>query len=117
MSSEFNRENERWDALKIRVAKEHSSGNTNFDIAGEALKVRIDWVRTIKTVREFRNCDLPTAQEDVLSHKGWQRIIQKKLESDPECRKLAHHHCRSHPYSGLIRKDEDRYTIVIRPTR
>lgn len=104
-------------ALIDRARFAPSEAGTEFDMAEEGLRMGLDWYLLMKAIYIVNKLSEPDAHKYVLSQRGWHRIIQAKLQTDPRCRKQAYRFCRSHPDNGLISKDGDRYTILIQPTR
>jgi hypothetical protein len=104
-------------ALVNRATFAPSSEARPFDIADEALRTGVEWYGLMKAITRATKMRDREAHKNILSHRGWHRIIEAKLHSDPRCRKEAYRFCRSHRDNGLITKEGDRYTILIQPTR
>jgi hypothetical protein len=104
-------------ALIDRARFAPSVAGIPFDMADEALRMGLEWHAACKAVVMVNGSSGPEAYKYILAHSGWHRLVLTKLQTDPRCRKEAHHYCRSHPDNGLISKDGDSYTILIQPTR
>jgi len=103
--------------LWIRPNAKARAATKNFDIAAEGLTLAIDWFQLHKATYFAYGWNYEHSIRYVLEHEGWNRIVQMRLKSEPRCRKVAYQYCRSHPDNGLIRKDGDRYTLLVHPMR
>jgi len=63
---------------------------------------RASWPELIKQVRGAAGVDILTAERIALSHSGWRRFCNYRINHDPECKKLAKQHIKANGPSSLI---------------
>ncbi|MBB3979050.1 hypothetical protein GGQ64_004286 [Rhizobium azooxidifex] len=63
---------------------------------------KASWPELIKQVRGASGVDILTAEKIALSHNGWRRLCNYRINHDPECKKQAARHIKIHGPSSLI---------------
>ena len=63
---------------------------------------KASWSELIKQIRDASGVDILTAEKIVLSHDGWRRLCNYRINHDPECKKQALRHIKIHGPSSLI---------------
>ena len=66
---------------------------------------RVSWISLMKTVRLLYGVDLESSYRLVLSHPGWRRWSEGRINSEPECRKMALHDLRRRGESVWVERD------------
>ena len=69
------------------------------------------WVTLIKTLRQTYDVDLFEAERLALSKPEWRRWVERQINSDRRCRRMALTHIRTHGPLALVIKDGDRLNI------
>jgi hypothetical protein len=104
-------------ALCQTLIQEARAAGDNFDVPERALELGLDWYLTLKALANVRKRPIDANYADILSHQGWQRIIEHQLRTNPQCQKVARLYCRDTPFNGLISWNGNGFTILIKPTR
>ncbi|MET3758169.1 hypothetical protein [Rhizobium binae] len=63
---------------------------------------KASWLELIKQIRGAAGVDILTAEKIALSHNGWRRLCNYRINHDPECKKQASQHIKIHGLSSLI---------------
>ena len=75
-----------------------------------------DWIELIKAIRMATGVGLQEAQDIALSHEGWRRLCNHRINHDPDCRKMARSHLRREGPNSLIAEDgSGRYSVRVNP--
>jgi hypothetical protein len=61
------------------------------------------WVSLIKGIRQERGVGLVEAERIALAQPEWRRWVERQIESDPSCRKMALRHIRERGPTALIK--------------
>ena len=75
------------------------------------MKDRDPWTRRIKQVRFEHDVDLFEAERIVLADPRWRRWVERRINTDPQCRRVAIAHIRVRGADALIILVGDRLTI------
>lgn len=108
----------RWNQLRAEWSNAKKAG-TAFDGAARAHALRLDWIRTIKAVREFTLMSIGEAERYVLEEKGWNIAVSNRIRRDQKCRKLALSHLRHvEPHQdALVETCGDDLRLTVKPKR
>ena len=68
---------------------------------------RNDWVREIKRLREQHGVNIFEAEALALGDPVWRRWVEKMINSDERCRRVAVSHIRYNGDAALIELDGD----------
>lgn len=63
---------------------------------------KASWPELIKQIRGASGVDILTAEKIALSHNGWRRLCNYRINHDPKCKKQASRHIKIHGASSLI---------------
>ena len=63
---------------------------------------RMRWIKLIKTLREERGVDIYEAEQLALEQPEWRRWVERQINSDPQCRKMALRHIGHHGPAALV---------------
>lgn len=66
-----------------------------------------NWIKLIKDLRAAYELTIYEAEHMALSHAGWRRWCEIRVNADPQCRKLALSHARTHGPDSLVERDGD----------
>ncbi|MBN9361214.1 MULTISPECIES: hypothetical protein [unclassified Devosia] len=69
------------------------------------MEERNRWIELIKGLRERHLCSLDEAHRLALADPHWRRWVERQINSDPQCRKMALRHIRHDGPRALL---EDR---------
>ena len=72
---------------------------------------RIDWIELIKTIRRVRTVDLSAAEKIAVSHEGWRRWCERRINTEQKCRTLALAHLRHEGADALIVREGERLRV------
>lgn len=75
------------------------------------MKDRDPWTRHIKHVRLEHDVALFDAERIVLADPRWRRWVERRINTDPQCRRMALAHIRVHGDDALITMVGDRLKI------
>jgi hypothetical protein len=109
---------ERWQQFEREWKRAQSSGK-EFDGFARALEIRLDWTRMVKTVRAVFGEGMRPAQLRILEHRGWNRFIAQRLETDADCQREAWHNSRltTPGDEPLVVKVGTRFELRVKPKR
>ena len=106
------------DRMHANVARLGPNGP---DAAGDSIddlfQQNVDWIELMKTVRQIHDVSLDEATRLVLAHEGWRRWVDRRINSDPKCRKMAWAHMRHGGADALIEKEGDRFRVRVGATK
>lgn len=71
------------------------------------MEERHRWVHQIKDLRSRHGINIFEAERLALSNPQWRRWVERQINSDTRCRKMALNHLKIHGEEGLVRKDGD----------
>ncbi|WP_244471344.1 hypothetical protein [Rhizobium ecuadorense] len=63
---------------------------------------KASWPELIKQIRVAAGVDILTAEKIALSHNGWRRLCNYRINHNPECKKHAAQHIKIHGPSALV---------------
>jgi hypothetical protein len=72
---------------------------------------RASWPELIKAIRGAAESDIVTAQKIALSHEGWRRLCNVRINQERQCRKQALSHLKIYGADSFVIRDGD--TLVI----
>jgi hypothetical protein len=72
------------------------------------------WTEMIKTVRQRHGVGIFEAEKLPWEEPQWRRWVERQINRDPKCRKMALHHMRSHGGASLVLEQDGRL-VVRRP--
>lgn len=75
------------------------------------MKDRDDWNRHIKQVRLEHDVALFEAERMVLADPRWRRWVERRINTDRQCRRMALAHIRVRGEDALITLEGDRLTV------
>jgi hypothetical protein len=75
-------------------------------------KERNRWISYIKQLRQERGVGLFDAERIALAHPEWRRWVERQINSDIKCRRVARSHMQMHGPASLIYQDGD--TLKVR---
>jgi hypothetical protein len=81
------------------------------EVADRMFRQKARWFEIIKAVRSAGGLSIFEAERLALGHEGWRRWCEARINSDPQCRKLAAGHIRFNGEKALIRKVGDSFTF------
>lgn len=70
------------------------------------------WTSHIKQLRQERDVGLIEAERIALAEPEWRRWVERQINTDIKCRKVARSHMRLHGPASLIYQDGD--TLKVR---
>jgi len=73
---------------------------------------KASWPELIKQIRGAADVDILTAEKIALSHNGWRRLCNYRINHDPECKKQASRHMKIHGPSSLISSIGGRFAVA-----
>lgn len=73
---------------------------------------KASWPELIKQIRGAADVDILTAEKIALSHNGWRRLCNYRINYDPECKKQASRHMKIHGPSSLISSIGGRFAVA-----
>lgn len=73
---------------------------------------KASWPELIKQIRGAADVDILTAGKIALSHNGWRRLCNYRINYDPECKKQASRHMKIHGPSSLISSIGGRFAVA-----
>ncbi|SCB53379.1 hypothetical protein [Rhizobium lusitanum] len=73
---------------------------------------KASWPELIKQIRGAADVDILTAGKIALSHNGWRRLCNYRINHDPECKKQASRHMKIHGPSSLISSIGGRFAVA-----
>lgn len=73
---------------------------------------RARWEILIKEIRRASGVGLLDAQKIALSHKGWRRLCNHRINHEPPCRKQALWHVKHHGPDSFIDAQGDILVVI-----
>lgn len=73
---------------------------------------KASWLELIKQIRGAADVNILTAERIALSHNGWRRLCNYRINHDPECKKQALRHMKIHGPSSLISSVGGRFAVA-----
>ena len=71
-----------------------------------------DWFQLIKSIRAEHGVGIHEAERRALADPVRRRWVEKRINADRKCRKLAEHHMAAHGQASLIGREGE--TLVVR---
>jgi hypothetical protein len=75
------------------------------------MEQRDRWILLIKELRAHHGVNILNAERIALSDAHWRRWVERQINSDAKCRKLALHHIRRHGSGALLEQVGVRITV------
>ncbi len=69
------------------------------------------WILYIKDLRAEHAVSILDAERIALADPAWRRWVERQIEHDQQCRRMAWRHIRDHGDAALIGRDGDRLFI------
>ncbi len=69
------------------------------------------WIMHIKVLREERNASILEAERFALTDPGWRRWVERQINSDERCRRMALYHMRHNGEAAVIRRDGEELKV------
>jgi hypothetical protein len=69
------------------------------------------WILLIKELRVTHNCSIHDAERIALLDPIWKRWVERQINSDPQCKKMARYHIRHNGDAALLIENEERLTV------
>jgi hypothetical protein len=69
------------------------------------------WILHIKELRGAHDVSIYEAEKLALADASWRRWVERKINSDERCRRMALRHIRYNGDEALIRKSGDRLEV------
>lgn len=66
------------------------------------MEERLRWIELIKAVREEHGVSIDEAHEIVSTRPEWRRWVERQINSDPQCRRMALYHLKSRGPAAMI---------------
>ena len=70
------------------------------------------WIRHIKQLRIDHDIGLLDAERMALADPEWRRRVERQINTDDQCRRMALRHIRQSSANALIEIDGDRLRVV-----
>lgn len=71
----------------------------------------MQWILFIKETRCRTGCSIEEAHRIAWRDPHWRRWVQRRINIDPQCRKMAVHHLREHGDEALIKEEASRLRV------
>lgn len=75
------------------------------------MQERDRWITHIKSLREEHNASILKAERIALADLAWRRWVERQINSDERCRRMAHSHIRYNGEAALIKRDGAGYKV------
>lgn len=75
------------------------------------MQERNRWIMQIKVLREERNASILEAERIALTDPGWRRWVERQINSDERCRRMALYHIRQNGEAALIKLDGEELKV------
>lgn len=72
---------------------------------------RASWPELIKAIRAVAEVGIEPAQRIALSHDGWRRLCNVRINQEAQCRKQALSHLKTYGADSLVIRDGDSLII------
>ncbi|PZU59298.1 MAG: hypothetical protein DI547_06715 [Sphingobium sp.] len=72
---------------------------------------RNQWILHIKELRERHGCGILEAEEVALTDPHWRRWVERQINSDEQCRRMALSHIRYNGDAALIEPRGDKLVV------
>jgi hypothetical protein len=69
------------------------------------------WILFIKELRATYGYSIEAAEQDALSQPVWRRWVERQINTDPRCEKMARYHIRHRAERALIREQDGKLII------
>jgi hypothetical protein len=69
------------------------------------------WILLIKELRAEHGVSILAAERLALADARWRRWVDRKINTDPRCRRMALHHMRHNGADALIERDGERLNV------
>ncbi|PAX07699.1 hypothetical protein [Sphingomonas lenta] len=69
------------------------------------------WIMHIKSLREAHNASILEAERIALADLGWRRWVERQINSDMRCRRMALSHLHHNGEASLIERSGDELTV------
>lgn len=73
---------------------------------------RSSWPQLIKAIRAAAEVGIEPAQKIALSHDGWRRLCNVRINQEAQCRKRALSHLKTYGADSFVIKDGDILVIL-----
>jgi hypothetical protein len=75
------------------------------------MEERNRWIMLIKELRAKHQVGILDAERIALAKPEWRRWVEHQANTDPQCRRMAHHHIRHNGAASLLEKQDGRYVV------
>ena len=82
------------------------------ELVDRLFQEKASWQELIKEIRGASGVDILTAERIALSHTGWRRLCNYRINHDPECKKQAARHIKIHGSSSLILSIGETFSVA-----
>jgi hypothetical protein len=69
------------------------------------------WITLIKSLRQEHGVSIYDAERIALGEVAWQRWVDRQINTDMRCRRMALFHIRSNGSASLLEKDGDQLKV------
>lgn len=69
------------------------------------------WILLIKELRVTNGCSIYDAERIALLNPIWKRWVERQINSDPQCKKMARYHIRHNGDAALLVENEGQLTV------
>lgn len=72
---------------------------------------RNQWMLHLKQIRTVHGCGIAEAERIALADPAWRRWVERQINTDVECRRMAQRHIRYRGDDALIERDNDHFRL------
>lgn len=81
-------------------------------LAYRRMEDRNRWIMHIKALRREHGVGILEAERIALTDANWRRWVERQINSDVRCRRMALSHIRNEGEAALLRRDGDQLTVA-----
>jgi len=81
-------------------------------LVDQLFEEKVTWPELIKRLRMASGLDIFGAEKIALSHQGWRRLCNHRINHDSTCRKQAIRHIKYHGQNSLVALHGETFAIV-----
>lgn len=82
------------------------------DLVDRLFQEKESWERLIKDIRQALGIGIVEAQKIALSHKGWRRLCNHRINHERPCRKQALWHIKHHGSDAFIAVQGETLVVI-----
>jgi len=72
---------------------------------------RNQWILHIKRIRTAHGCDIAQAERIALADPAWRRWVERQINSDIDCHRMAERHICHRGDDALIEREDDYFRL------